>query len=162
MSKEQLTDQQEHYCQLRASGQTKTGAAKIAYQTAHPGKVGWEVEEKEHIQNRIRELKEERIEAFGLDPMEQVRRYNELYHLALSQGKLETAKNMLMRLDAIGGFEAAKKTQSVSLKGTLEGEAFKSLEGNKKLKEDIEKFSGVLGSHKGTPKSISDESEGSA
>lgn len=159
MSKEQLTDQQEHYCQLRASGQTKTGAAKIAYQTAHPSKVGWELEEKEHIRDRIQQLKEERMEAYGLDPMEQIRRYNELYQLALSQNKLETAKNMLMRIDALGGFEAPKKSQSVSLKGDLGGDTFKSLEGNTKLSKDIEKFSGILGNTKEVGSSLEETLE---
>jgi len=168
MSKEQLTDQQEHYCQLRAGGNTKTGAAKIAYNTVHPNKLGWSTEEKEHVQERIRQLKEERADLCGLDVKEQIRRYNEMYHTAISQNKLETAIKIMTRIDAIGGLDAPK----VSLKGNIgtPGETFKNLEGDKKLKEDISKFSGILGSHhhhhtnnKGTPVVSKDsDTDGSA
>ena len=140
-----LTDKEEHYCQLRAEGKTKSGAARIAYAGGDPknsNRVGHSTELREDVQKRIAELKEERAEAYGLDPLEQIRRYNQLYQMALEKGQLATAAKMLERLDILGGFEAP--TKSVSLKGTLGG-SLKDPNGN--LNNDLEKFSGLLKTH---------------
>ncbi len=140
--KTELTDKEEHYCQLRASGKTKTEAAKKAYDTQNPSKVAYLVELKPLVSDRIQELKEERAEAYGLDPMEQIRRYNELYQMAVDKGQLGTAAKMLERIDILGGFEAP--TKSVSLRGNL-GESLKDPNGN--IDSDLKKFSEVLKTH---------------
>jgi hypothetical protein len=139
-----LTDKEERYCQLRAEGKTKSGAARIAYDgdPQYANRMGYIVERREDVQARIQELKEERAEAYGLDFQEQVRRYNQLYQMALDKGQLATAAKMLERLDAIGGFEAP--TKSVTYKGTLGG-TLKDPNGN--IEEDLKKFAGVLKPH---------------
>lgn len=138
-----LTEQEELYCQHRADGRTKTNAAKLAYPSSdRPSQQGHKTELKEKIQVRIRELKAERAEAYGLDAEEQIRRYNELYFMALDQGQLAVARSMLERLDAIGGFDAPKRSESVV---TKKGESFKDLEGD--VEKDTEKFLGILGKH---------------
>lgn len=140
--REELTEKEEHYCQLRSSGYNKTDAADIAYETKYPNRLGWTTEQKDKIKDRIRELKEERAECFGLDADEQVRRYNELYFMALREKKLGLAKEMLQRLDVIGGFEAPKKSESVV---TRKGDALKNVQGD--VKKDLNKFSKILGTH---------------
>jgi hypothetical protein len=150
MSDIELTEKMERYCQARATGYTRTDAAKIAYpDSQYPGQLGSEIEAKEHVQQRIMQLQEERREAYGLDVGEQIRRYNQLYLMALEKGQLSVAKTMLERIDAIGGFEAPKRSETTSVR---KGDVFKSQEGN--LEDDIKRFSGVLQKHttKETPK----------
>ena len=133
----ELTEKEEAYCQYRSQGYTKTEAAKKAYDTNNPNRVGYSVELRPDVQERIQELKEERAEAYGLDPMEQIRRYNELYIKAFNEGKWGVAAKMLERIDILGGFEAPK--QSVV---TRKGEALKDT--SKSLAEDLEKFKDIL------------------
>lgn len=141
-----LTEQEEIYAQFRAAGYSKSHAAKKAYNTSHPRQMGYEAEQRQHVKNRIMELKEERAESAGLDVNEQIRRYNEMYFMALERGQLTTAKQMLQRIDAIGGFEAPSKSISMSYKG----DANSVLKGDD-LKKDIEKFANVLGKHTDQP-----------
>lgn len=137
-----LTDKEEHYCQLRADGKTRTDAARIAYETKNPRQMGSATEKREDVLARIQELKEERAEAYGLDAGEQIRRYNQLYQMALDKGQIGVAAKMLERLDILGGFEAP--TKSVNFKGSI-GEALKDPNGN--LRGDLEKFAGMLNRH---------------
>ena len=139
----ECTEQEEVYAQYRAAGFSKTKAAQKAYDTQNPRQMGYEAEKRERVARRIAELKEERAESAGLDVDEQIRRYNDLYLRALEKGQLATAKQMLERIDAIGGFDAP--TKSISVKGSLE-EATKVLKGDD-LEKDIKKFQNVLSKH---------------
>jgi len=142
--REECTEQEELYAQHRAMGYTKTKAATKAYPNSkYPKQAGYEAELRECVKNRIRELKEERAESAGLDVHEQVRRYNELYLSALEKGQLVVAKQMLERIDAIGGFDAPSK--SISLKGNID-ESSEVLKGHN-IEEDLKKFSSVLSKH---------------
>lgn len=149
---EDLTEQQEMFAQLIAAGYTQTKASMKAYpDNKNPRQQGYNTANKPKVMERIQELKRERAEVVALDVHEQVRRYNELYFMALDKGNLGLAKQMLERIDAIGGFDAP--TKSISLKGTLEDSA-EVLKGND-LEKDLQKFSSVLGKHsKDTPKSV--------
>jgi phage terminase small subunit len=149
---DELTDQEEIYAQERAAGKNKTRSAQKAYPDAKPSscrQMGYECEKRPKVLERIRELKEERAENSGLDVHEQIRRYTELYFMALDSGRIESAAKMLERIDAIGGFNAP--STSVSLKGSIEaGDALKG----SNLKADLEKFANVLKKHSSeeTPK----------
>lgn len=140
-----LTDKMEHYAQLRANGYTKTKAASIAFDTRFPGHRGWETENLPKVASRIKQLKDERAEAFGLSQEEQVRKYHEIYQEAMQLGKHATAMKALERIDAIGGFEV-KKSMSLSLKAN-QGASLKNDEGN--IEDDLKRFSGILTDHKG-------------
>jgi hypothetical protein len=148
--REELTQKEELYCQLRAQGYTKTKAAMKAYpDQKYPAQAGYEAELRPVVQKRIQALKTERAEVAGLDVDEQLRRYNELYLLALDKGQLETARKMLERIDAIGGFDAPKRSESISIR---KGESLKDAEGD--ISGDITRFSTILGDH--TPKDSSE------
>jgi hypothetical protein len=148
--REELTQKEELYCQLRAQGYTKTKAAMKAYpDTKYPAQAGYEAEQREIVQKRIANLKLERAEMADLDIHEQLRRYNELYIMAVDRGQLETARKMLERIDAIGGFDAPKRSESLVIK---RGDSLKSKEED--ISGDLEKFSGILGKH--TPDSPSE------
>jgi len=140
-STDDLTEKQEAYAQWRASGLSKTRAASLAFDTKNPRQVGYETELKEHVKDRIAELKTERAEAAGLDCHEQIRRYNELYHILFAQGKFALAAKMLERLDVIGGFEAP--TKSISIKG--DSSVLKEASGN--IEKEIEKFGNIINKH---------------
>lgn len=137
----ELTEKQEAYAQWRASGLSKTRAAALAFETKNPRQVGYMTELKEAVKERIMELKAERAESAGLDYQEQVRRYNELYHILFAQQKYALAAKMLERIDAIGGFEAPKK--SISIKSP--GDALKNASEN--IEAEVKKFSGILEKH---------------
>ena len=140
---DELTDQEEIYAQERASGKNKTKSAQKAYPDAKPSscrQMGYECEKRPKVLERIRELKEERAENSGLDVNEQIRRYTELYFMALDMNRIESAAKMLERIDAIGGFNAP--STSVSLKGNV-GEALKGSD----FKKDLDKFSSILKRH---------------
>lgn len=143
-STEELTDKEELYAQLRAVGKTKTKAAAKAYPDSKtPGKLAYEVELRPKVLERIRQLQEERAEAYGLDPDEQIRKYHEIYHQAMDEGKLTVAMQAMARIDAIGGFETRKS--EVVHRG-LPGGAFK--DEDEDFDRDLEKFKGVLKEHK--------------
>lgn len=133
---------EEVYAQHRAAGYSKTKAAMKAYDTNNPRQMGYEAELRPHVKKRIMELKDERAESSGLDVHEQVRRYNELYFMALERGQLSVAKSMLERIDAIGGFDAPSRSVSMSIKGNT-GEVLKGDD----VQRDIERFSKILGKH---------------
>jgi hypothetical protein len=144
MSDRELTEKEELYAQQRAVGHTKTRAAIKAYPDSNnPRQVGYAAEKRDCVSERIKELKEERAESAGLDLNVQVCRYNELYLMALEKGQLGLAKDMLARMDAIGGFDAPSK--SISLKGDLSNEALTDITGD--VSKDIKKFAGVIGKH---------------
>ena len=139
----QLTDSEEHYAQLRASGLTKTQAAAKAYpDSSYPKQGGYRTENRERVKDRILELKQERAENAGVDYDEQLRRYNELYRILYSKGDYKGAAKILERIDTLAGFEAPSK--SISIK-TNSGNALKDEQGN--LENDINRFADVLGKH---------------
>lgn len=141
-TREELTDKEERYAQLRAQGYTKTDAHRLAYPDAQPhcaGPSAAQVERREIVLKRIQQLREEQNEVYGLDVKEQIRRYNQLYMMALEKGQLGLAKQMLERIDAIGGFDAPNR--SVVTKIT-KGESFKDTDNN--VKKDLEKFTRIL------------------
>lgn len=153
MEKE-LTEAQELFAQKVASGYTQTKAAMLAFpDNQNPRQQGCNTARKDHVKNRIIELKRERAEVASLDIQEQIRRYNELYFMALEKNNLGLAKQMLERIDSIGGFDAP--TKSVSLKGTLE-DSTKALKGED-LEKDLKKFSNIIGKHHETPQGKSIE-----
>lgn len=142
-----LTDKQERYCQLRAQGFTKTKAASIAFEGSgrKDAHLGWQAEQNPRVKDRIRELQEERAEAFGLTPEEQIRKYHEIYQEAVSTGKYALAIKVLERLDAIGGFVTSKSESTTKKIDLTKGGALKDGDGD--IKGDIDKFSTILGSH---------------
>lgn len=141
---ETCTEQEEIYAQCRARGFTKTKSAQKAYpDTKYPRQMGYEAEQRPRVRERIRELKEERAEVAGLDVQEQVRRYTELYQMALEDGKIATAAKMLERIDAIGGFDAPSKSISISKRESVD--SLKDASGD--IKGDIERFSNILEKH---------------
>ena len=142
-----LTPQMEEYARLRAMGLTKAEAARRSYNTQgeNASKLGWEVEEKQKVKDRIYELKMQRMDAFKLDAEEQIRKYHDLYQMALEKEDTRTAMAILERIDKIGGFEAAKKTESVSTKKVLVGD-------DEDISKVVDKFSGVLNKHSDSPK----------
>jgi hypothetical protein len=140
--KDELTEKEEMYAQMRAAGHSKSKAAMKAYDTKNPRQMGYYTEQKECVRERIRELKEERAESAGLDVHEQVRRYNELDLMALEKGQLGLAKDMLVRIDAIGGFDAPSKSVSMSIKGNSD-----DILKTEDIQKDIDRFSKVLGKH---------------
>ena len=157
-TEEDLNEAEEYYAQLRAQGYTKTEAAKGAWPTQScPKQYAWKAELRPRVAKRIQELKEERAEEAGLDVLEQVRRYTELYRLLKAQGKYASAAKMLERLDAIGGFDAP--TKSVSLTAKIGGSASRndpSIDTSQltETQRDMERFARILNpSH--TPKVLS-------
>jgi len=144
--KTELTDKEEHYSQLRASGYNKSKAAAIAYDTKNPGKMGWEVEQQDLVKARIRQLKDEYAEAFGISYEEQVRKYHELYIEAREQGNLKIAMDVLARIDTLGGFDIKR---SETTKRTI-GENLKDKDGD--VSKDLNKFGTLLGTHEETVK----------
>lgn len=135
-----LSEAMELYCQHRASGKTKTNAARLAYpQSKYPNKHSHLLEKDPRVLARINELKLERAEVYGLDQTEQIRKYHEIYNIAMENKQLATAMKALERIDAIGGFEV-KRSESVRV--TRE-DALGSKDGD--LKKDLEKFKGILG-----------------
>lgn len=144
--KENLTEKEEIYCQLRAKGYTKTDAAKGAFDTVHPSKLAYTTELKPHIVYRIWQLREELKEISNIDEAEQIRRYNALYMECLKMGKLELAKRMLERIDKILGFESPTKTINIKSGNT---EAFKDLKGD--VAKDVAMFKNVLEKHSKKP-----------
>lgn len=139
-----LTDKQERYCQLRASGYTKTEAARYAFETQYPGALGWQTEQLPKVVERIAELKIERIETYGLDHQEQVRKYHEIMNMAIAKGNLQTALKAMERLDAIGGFET-KKSEVTRIIKQDPSEILKDPDGD--VQGDLEKFKTILESH---------------
>jgi hypothetical protein len=139
-----LNEAEELYAQLRAQGYTKTEAAKNAWpKQLYPKQYGHLAEKnRQRIQDRIQELKEERAEESGLDVQEQIRRYNDLYRALKLEGKWSQAAKILERLDAIGGFDAP--TKSVSLSAKIGGN-LRDSQGD--LSKDIQKFARVLNPH---------------
>ena len=150
--REELTDKEELYAQYRAQGYTKTKAAMKAYPDGSRSwpQIGHEVENREPVSKRIAQLKQERIEVMDLDVNEQLRRYNELYLLALDKGQLTVAKQMLERIDAIGGFDAPKRSESVLIKKA--GDNLKDAEGD--IQKDLDRFSDILGKHSDKSKGV--------
>ncbi len=145
-----LTDKMEHYAQLRASGFSKSKAASVAFETKFPAHRGWETEILPKVALRIRQLKEERAEAFGLSQEEQVRKYHEIYQDAMIKGSLNTAMKALEHIDAIGGFEI-KRSVNLSLKAN-QGLTIKDADGD--IQADLKRFSNVLTSHKGSGETL--------
>ncbi len=130
----------EIYCQQRAMGKTKTRSVLVAYpKSKHPAKHGHLLEKDLRVKNRIRELKDEREEVYNLDKAEQIRKYHEVYEMAIAMGKLPVAVKALERIDAIGGFEV-KKSENVRINKT---DAF-GLDGDN-FEQAKKKFSGILG-----------------
>jgi len=139
-----LSPAMEIYCEQRASGKTKTMAARMAYPNSnYPGKQGHGLEKDPRIIRRIEELKEDRAETYGLDVQEQIRKYHEIYQLCMSKGQAAGAIKALERLDAIGGFEVKKSEVTKITKG--EGLTDKSGD----LQKDLDRFANVLGKSKG-------------
>lgn len=138
---DKLTEKQERYCQLRAQGYTKTKAASIAYDTKWPDRMGHDTERDPKVKERIRVLKEEREEAYGLDVDEQVRKYHELYLMAVENGNINAALKALERIDAVGGFET-KKSEVTHKKP---GDILKDTQGD--LRKDIDHFGDLLKDH---------------
>lgn len=136
-----LTEKQEHYCRLRAQGYTKSAAAMEAYDVTDSSarRMGWYVEDDQKIKDRIYQLKEERVAAFGLDVDEQIRKYHDLYMEAKNKGDLKVALMCMERIDKIGGFEV-KRTEN-TIKDT------RSALKKDNVEDDLKKFSGVLGKH---------------
>lgn len=129
----------EQYCTLRASGRTKTEACKAAYPAStYPGKMGHDLEKDPRIINRIKELKEERAETYGLDVHEQIRKYHELYNMAVKNNQVATATKILQCIDDIGGFVVKK---SETIKTSKEGLAAKDGD----LIKNMQRFADVLG-----------------
>lgn len=153
---EELTEKEEEYAQLRALGYTKSDAAKRAYNstTGNHRQLGWQAEQRDKVKERILDLKEERAESSGLDVREQVTRYNEIYRLAMAEGKRDQAMKALARLDSIGGFDAP--TKSVSVTGKI-GEVLRDHQGD--LKKDVEKFSRILVPHNESVREITVEAK---
>ena len=141
MAREELTDKEELYAQKRAMGYTKTKAASIAYETDFPGALGYKTENREIVQKRIQELKDERAEIAGLDINEQIRKMNDLYLEALTQGKIKLAMEAQDRINQLAGFDV-KRSASV----TVKADSFKSLT-SENGNDDIKKFSGLLEKH---------------
>lgn len=142
-----LTDKQEHYCQLRSQGMTKSKAATIAFDGEYSGRVGWIYEQRyEHVRERIKDLKEERAEVTGISGEEQVRKYHDIYMEALSAGKYELAMKALERIDVLCGLESAKQAvvthKGNSLSGPSTGNPLHDVQ------QDLERFSGILGKSK--------------
>ncbi len=138
----QLTENEERYAQLRASGLTATQAATKAYpDSSYPTQEGHRVGKKERVNDRILELKAERAENAGIDFDEQLRRYNEIYRMLFQKGDLKGAAKILERIDSLAGFDAP--TKSISIKQT--SDALKDENGS--LEKDMDRFAGILDKH---------------
>lgn len=136
-----LSDKEEHYAQLRASGYTQTKACQIAYDTAHPDKMGNQIEQRDRVKRRIRELKEELAEISGITFEGQAAKYHELYLEARANGDIKNAIAILQRIDTLAGLDV--KRSVVEKKST--GESLKDKDGD--TSKDLDKFSTLLGKH---------------
>lgn len=148
-----LSPAMEHYCQLRASGKTKTNAAKLSNpQNMSPGKYAHKIEQDPRIIARIAQLRDERADTYGLDVHEQIRKYNELYQMAVDNKQVSTAAKILQCIDDIGGFVVKK---SETIKTSKEG--LVSKDGD--LAKDMSRFAGVLGKSQGLAAEVPDDDD---
>jgi phage terminase small subunit len=118
------SDEQELFCKLRADGRNQTDAARIAYPNdTHPTQRGSELGKMPHIQERIKQLKQERAYAAQLvDPQESLIRWNEIYNNAMEKGEIKVAIEAQKQIDKINGAEAYIVKQQLEVKGMFRGE----------------------------------------
>ncbi len=121
-----LVERQEQYCILRAEGFPIARAYGAAYpDDKTPGQNGWHLEQKEHIQERIRALSQERAYAAGLvNPQESLIRWNEIYLDARSRGDTKMMVIALQNIDEITGVKdtLVKRTKDTKAMFTEDGD----------------------------------------
>lgn len=135
-------DRHEYYCKLRAEGQTKTAAYRMAYPESNsPGQSARMLEQREDIKVRIAQLMEERAVMSKLvDPQESLARWNTIFLEAHERGDVKTMIKAQENIDVING---AKEVSSV-MKNQLQGKGLFRGEDDSEWKKMAEQLASIL------------------
>lgn len=135
-------DRQELYCKLRAEGQTKSGAYRMAYpESSSPAQSAQTLERREDIQIRIRQLMEERAVMSKLvDPQESLARWNTIYLEAHEKGDIKTMIKAQENIDIING---SKEVSSI-MKNQLQTKGLFRGDDDSEWKKMAERLANIL------------------
>lgn len=102
-----LTPKQERYCKYRVEGFSRPRAYEMAFgPVEYPSQSGYLLEKIPTVNDRLRQLKEERANTARLvDPQESMARWNDIYQQALQEGDRKGAIEAQKQIDRINGAE---------------------------------------------------------